>query len=128
MAVPFTKKRTSTISVRLVQPELEGERVQRHVAAAEARLGHELKERLLRVGALLQHRVESQLDQGAIDHALAAHIGVDLLRGKILAQIDDQGRAAGLEDAMHFIERVERPGEILECRAADDEIDAVAWK
>jgi hypothetical protein len=29
---------------------------------------------------------------------------------------------------MHFIERVERPGEILECRAADNEIESVAWK
>jgi len=57
-----------------MQPELKGERVQRHVAAAEAGLGYEPNKRLLRVGALLEHRIEDELDQGTVDHALATHV------------------------------------------------------
>src|SRR5215472_8910427 len=95
----------SAISLRLVQPELKGERVQHHVAAAEAGLGYEPNKRLLRVGALLEHRNEDELDQGAVDHALATPVGVNLLLGKILAQVDDQRGATGLEDAVHLIKR-----------------------
>ena len=46
--------------------------------------------------------------------------------GEVLAQIDDECNPARLEHAVHLVERLQRAGEILERRAADDEIEPVA--
>src|SRR5262249_56294088 len=94
----------------------------------ESRPRRELHNRLARIGALLQHGVEGELDNGAVDQAFAAHIFVDLLPREILAQIDDQRRPARLENAVHFVECLERSAEVLERRAAHDEIESAAWQ
>ena len=76
------------------------------------------------VGALEQHVLERELHEPAVHGAdvQSIDIGGDLLPGSILAQIDDDGLAARFQYAVHFVERFQRFGKILERRAAHNQV------
>jgi hypothetical protein len=50
---------------------------------------------------------------------------IDRFHACVFPQIDDQAPAAGLQHAAHLLQRANRLAEVLECRAAKQEVEGV---
>jgi len=80
-----------------------------------------------RVRVLEQHRAEGELGEGLV-HRIQAHAvnkAIDQFHRRIFSQIDDHALAAGLQHAAHFLQCANGLAEVLESRAANQEIEGV---
>jgi hypothetical protein len=77
-----------------------------------------------------QHVLENGPGEERVDTAKTHVVDrrIDSLVRGIVAHVDDQRLAARSQDAVHFAQRSHGIAEILECRAADDEVERVVRK
>src|SRR5215472_4587587 len=108
-----------------MQLQLQANQVLGDLNRAEFRQRQELFKLLPGVRAFEQHKAERQLGDEPVDctqpHAVDGRR--NRLRRRILPQIDDEGAATGLEHAIHFLQSLDRLGEVLERGSTKQEIE-----
>ena len=109
------------------QPDIQPHRSFADFSPAERRGGRHALEVGLGVSPLAQHRLEDGPGDEGVDQPELhpVHFPVDRRVRGVFVHVDDQRLAARPENAMHFAERAQRIGEVLERRPADDEIKTV---
>jgi hypothetical protein len=119
----------SAVGARLEESELETERLLSDFTPGERRSLHHSLEILSGVGSLPQCRQggssEKRVDAAKVH--LCDLVGYRFAR-RIAAHVDDQRSPAWPEDTMHLAQGADRIGEILERRAAYDEVEGIGGK
>src|SRR6202008_1776522 len=109
---------------------LQAEKREHGLTRAEAACFRHTDELVFGISALDQHAVEDPPGHPGIEAAATAvlQVSIELIERDVLAKIRDQSFTSRAENAVHFVERLDGLGEILESSGAINEIKGIAGK